>query len=109
MDNSNYTSISSNELIPDEEDISYEIGVRNKRYEATFLQYSENSTYAYFAIRYSDEQLKNPTPEIEAELDTYTKNVTKKMVWFMIQEQFGKYYIIMFYDNKHNQSNGEDL
>ena len=33
----------------------------------------------------------------------------KKSVWFMINERFGKYYIIMYYDNGYNQANGEDL
>ena len=34
---------------------------------------------------------------------------TKKSVWFMISESYGKYYIIMFYDNEYIRANGEDL
>lgn len=34
---------------------------------------------------------------------------SKKPVWFMISERFGKYYITMFYDNEYNRANGEDL
>ena len=34
---------------------------------------------------------------------------TKKSVWFMISESYGKYYIIMFYDNEYNRANGEEL
>ena len=33
----------------------------------------------------------------------------KKVVWFMISEHYGKYYISMFYDNEYNHSDGEDL
>ena len=34
----------------------------------------------------------------------------KKKVWFMINERsYGKYAIVMFYDNEYNQANGEDL
>ena len=35
---------------------------------------------------------------------------TKKPVWFRIEEEmYGKYYIMMFYDNEYNHANGEDL
>lgn len=30
-------------------------------------------------------------------------------VWFMIHEQYGSYQIVLYYDNRHNQANGEDL
>lgn len=30
-------------------------------------------------------------------------------VWFMISEHYGRYGILMYYDNKKNQANGEDL
>ena len=36
--------------------------------------------------------------------------LTKKSVWFMISESsYGKYCIYMFYDNKYNIADGEDL
>ena len=37
------------------------------------------------------------------------EQMSKKSVWFMIDESYGKYGIIMYYDNKYNESNGEDL
>lgn len=37
------------------------------------------------------------------------KVLEKKSVWFMIHEQYGRYKIIMYYDNEYNHSNGEDL
>lgn len=33
-----------------------------------------------------------------------------KTVWFMISEdRYGKYYIVMYYDNEYNKANGEGL
>ena len=32
-----------------------------------------------------------------------------RQVWFMIDERYGEYRILMYYDNKLNQANGEDL
>ena len=65
--------------LSNEEDIYYEMSVHNKRYEAAYLQ----------------------SPEI-ADSD-------KRVVWFMINKIYGEYYIIMYYDNEYNRSNGEDL
>lgn len=67
--------------IPEDEDISYEMIVHKKQYEAAFYQKSESSDEPSY----------------------------KKSVWFTISEQFGKYHICMFYDNEYNQANGEDL
>ncbi len=36
----------------------------------------------------------------------YLKN---RVVWFIINEVYGQYYIAMFYDNEYNHSNGEEL
>ena len=64
--------------------------------------------------KYSEEQLANPTEEQQADikyeatmymLDLYSK----RSVWFMIDEQYGRYRILMYYDNEFNHSDGEDL
>ncbi len=55
--------------------------VHKKRYEAAFYQKSESSNGPSY----------------------------KKTVWFIIAEHYGKYYICMFYENKLNKANGEDL
>ena len=65
----------SNKPIPEDENLSYEISVKNKRYEASFYQNGD----------------------------------WNKSVWFMIADYYGKYGIIMYYDNCYNQANGEDL
>lgn len=66
--------------IPNHEDISYEMTVNKKRYEASFYQRAEESGSSIM-----------------------------KSVWFMITEYAGEYGILMYYDNEYNKANGEDL
>ena len=79
--NSRYVNASgkSYELIDDEQ-ISYEMIVHKKRYEAAYYQKGVDG-----------------------------KPCFHKVVWFMIDSNAGKYRIVMFYDNVLNQANGEDL
>ena len=35
--------------------------------------------------------------------------VFSKEIWFMIDEKYGRYGVLMYYDNKFNQANGKDL
>lgn len=35
--------------------------------------------------------------------------LSNRVVWFTINEYYGKYYISMFYDNEYNRASGEDL
>ena len=80
--NSKYIG-SREQKISDNDDISYEISVENKRYEAAFYQ------------AYDD--------------DDNFEDVLNRSVWFMIGDSYGRYRILMFYDNCYNQANGEDL
>lgn len=76
-------AVESDQFIPDDENISYEMTVNKKRYEASFFQLpSEENT---------------------------NEDFSKKQVWFMINESYGQYGIMLFYDNAYNQANGEDL
>lgn len=68
------------QTIADDEDISYQMTVNKKQYEAVFAQKGEDGTV--------DE---------------------KRIVWFTIVEGSDGYYIAMFYDNKYNQADGSDL
>lgn len=103
--------------IADNEDISYEITVHKKRYAATFRQ------------SLTDEEMKQLSEEyIKCHLDALDKSEGKlseelieeackemkdvmnnRVVWFMIDESYGKYGILMFYDNMANKASGEDL
>lgn len=120
--NPKYMSL-GNELIPDDEDISYEISVNNKRYEAIFYQQPaelsdttllREKLMPIILNKYTAEELANPTEDMQKELmkmslDYMIDLCSKKPVWFMISDIYGKYYITMFYDNEYNRANGEDL
>ena len=80
--NSKYTS-TNDYTISEDEDISYEMSVHKKRYEAVFYQ----------------------KPELTSSWDSRVN----KSVWFMIFQDSGEYRIFLYYDNKYNKANGEDL
>lgn len=120
-DNGKYLSL-DDYTIPEDEDISYEMAVHNKRYEAIFYQLPEGEAMEKLQAsilkdvqdKYTPEQLESPTEEIRTQIisDTFDKMINilrNKPVWFMISEIYGKYYITMFYDNEYNRANGEDL
>ena len=70
--------------IPENEDISYEMAVKAKEYQALFLQ-------------------MHPT-------DTFGSNdMLNRQVWFTINEVYGQYGIAIYYDNVYNQADGSDL
>ena len=115
VNNSKYSSLPLEEyMIPDDEDISYEITVHKKRYEAVFYQKTDETFMAKQIEaafpQYTKEQLANPSEELRAEIVNFvTQYISKKAVWFMINERLGKYCITMYYDNEYNRANGEDL
>jgi DNA-dependent RNA polymerase auxiliary subunit epsilon len=106
--------------IPEDEDISYEISVHKKRYEAVFYQQPTDTVTVREKLRsvllskYTEEQLANPTEETQSEIiklstEYLMEDWSKRPVWFMISDYYGKYYITMFYDNEYNRANGEGL
>jgi len=125
--NPKYKSYSwTSQRISDDEDISYEMSVNNKRYEAAFYQRSmfasldsaaiQERIYSLQKERFTPEEIANPTPPIKEELDKIEVqfwddyySYRQRSVWFMIAERYGKYYICMYYDNEYNKANGEDL
>lgn len=78
--NPKYSGSVGNKRIDDDEDISYNISILNKQYEALFFQKT-----------------------IDGEIDF------NKQVWFTISEFQGEYYIIIYYDNNYNEADGSDL
>lgn len=117
--NKRYFSVHQNQTISEYEDISYQIMVNNKRYEASFYQEEGDvgtKCWAKLAIKYPYEQLGNLSADVEEEwkneITSYLTNVVeKKSVWFMIvkSDYIDKYRILMYYDNKYNEASGEDL
>lgn len=105
--------------LSDEEDISREMLVHNKIYGACYSQdpdFENIGAKIQIAIeeKYSAEELKNPSETIKKDIADITDKITldefsMKTVWFKIVRDNGEYYICMYYDNKYNQANGEDL
>ena len=119
--NSKYCSLSEEEpKIKEDENISYEMSVHNKRYEADFYQILDTTTtnykeeFKYLVLsKYTKEQIVSEEilQDIYKMKNNYVRDkVTKKPVWFMISsDRYGEYYIAMFYDNEYNRAQGEDL
>ena len=78
--NDKYIPYFDEQTIADDEDISYQMTVNKKQYDAVFLQKGEDGTV--------DE---------------------KRFVWFQISQHSDGYRIDMFYENKYNQADGSDL
>ena len=113
--------------LSDEEDISYEMLVHNKRYEASYYQVNktdfdsaEVASYVQQKIlsKYSAEELENADEDLqqtiysetlELAMDYIFDKISHKSVWFMITKSYGQYSITMYYDNRLNKANGEDL
>ena len=106
--------------LSDKEDISYEMGINNKEYVAHYLQdpdFENIDAQIQIAIKekYSAEELKNPSETVKNDIKDITNKILgyhfMKQVWFCIERyrDNGEYYICMYYDNKYNQANGEDL
>ena len=109
--------------LSEEEDISYNMSVNSKQYEAVFYQKPDtvalnNQVNKEISKKYTKEQLEDSSPEIQQEIkkdkaSLYFQKISKvlsmKSVWFRISEYQGEYFISMYYDNGYNKANGEDL
>ena len=77
--NPNYTSLLKNNLIPDDEDISYEIRIHKKRYEAAFYQMPnkeilQEEFLSALSSKYTEEQLDVMRAEMKSVLSSkYTE------------------------------------
>ena len=78
--NGKYVPYVDEQTIADDEDISYQMTVNNKQYDAAFVQKGEDGTVD-----------------------------GKRMVWFMISQRSDDYCIYMYYDNEYNRADGSDL
>ena len=123
--NSKYYATTEDQTISDEEDISYEMSVHSKRYQAAYYQHRDDvidskDINEYLLTKFTQEQIDNPTDEEAAQINEIKIGVASvaladlfsifdRSVWFMIHEEYGRYKILMFYDNELNRSNGEDL
>jgi hypothetical protein len=103
-------------LIPKDEDLSYNISLKKKRYEAVFHQ----KTIKYDSLLKEKELLlakeklsdKDKDRLIELAVDIVFEEIEcfKKRVWFMIYDNgFNKYRIVIYYENDYNKANGKGL
>ena len=115
--------------IKEQDDISYEMLVHNKRFQAGYYQISKNDEIDTVALlnllgeyqilpELAEEELYKKIEDIGDEeamrlifnlWDKLTSVMSNRSVWFAISEIYGKYYINIYYDNLLNMSNGEDL
>ena len=122
--NDRYLFVASSSLeyiIPDDEDISFEMSINSKRYEATYYQLPSEinrdlamkDVESFLRTKYTKEELSDSQKKAEIEEAAFSYKWNKyamRMVWFMVTKDTDKYYITMFYDNEYNRINtGEDL
>lgn len=105
--------------IPEDEDISYEMTMRNKEYTATFHQKLSNPVDT---VDLAMQIKKTLLSEYSEKIDTITdelindligqiviQKIREKQVWFTLIYHNGQYTILLCYDNLSNRANGEDL
>lgn len=112
--------IDKEQKIPDDEHLSYEMAVNNKRYTAFYSQIPDSVTKEQ-ALGYLTgpiEDMTGPTGEFSPEkaaehfsnLQKYWRALRNKLVGFIISEESaGRYRLYMFYENRYNETDGEDL
>ena len=78
--NDKYIPYFDEQTIADDEDISYQMTVNKKQYQAGFVQKGEDGMVDL-----------------------------KRIAWITIGERSDGYYIVMYYENKYNEADGSDL
>ncbi|MGN6343262.1 MAG: hypothetical protein ACTHML_19950 [Ginsengibacter sp.] len=101
--------------IPQDEDISYELLLNKKQYQAIFHQ----QTAAYDSLTFKINNLKEKQVSNDTNTDQLVTLFTNQMkevykcfnkkVWINLSKSSEGYYITIFYDNVYNEANGEEL
>ena len=134
--NDKYFYIFPNNIIPEDEDIHYEILVHDKEYSATFhynplygndelrdrlINEAVEESKLFLEEKKDEKNIDGITfGEFYSDKDNYDKlisfhfglkviQMSNGSIWFKIFEHYGKYYIGLYYDNLLNAPNGEDL
>lgn len=111
----NYLSISKNQTIPENEDISVGMSKKGKLYKAHFVQVSEADSVelaAQVEVLLEEKfgkDLKSTEEDVVEAInqyrhDCYLRLLSRKAVWFYITEFFNQYYINLFFENFDNAS-----
>lgn len=133
QNNSKYIELIENEPIDSKENISYEMTVNNKTYQAAFAYYPVDVPLKKLSEVYKADWMASRTRDFEGtplediteeQLEALGKIVEESWdsmfelimmtnwpnsVWFDLHESGTRYSISIFYDNKANEPNGEDL
>lgn len=102
-----------NYIIPEEEDISYEMLVNKKFYQAMF--YQKTLAYDLLLAEQEDQNQKIGSLSSEDIIDLATRKIEElyncfnKKVWINLNQNSSGFYITIFYDNIYNEANGDDL
>lgn len=135
--NGKYFSLFPNEPIPEDEHISYEMTIRNKRYSASFMYNPiyDNESLKQKILEEAKEECDMAITEQKDKIvpgfeqtygeyyddeDNYNEyistvaglkvlRIAKGTVWFSIARYGSEYYICIYYDNLNNRPNGDDL
>lgn len=101
-------------IIPEGEDVGYEMGINHKEYQAVYSQFSTDCTT--YGEEIAKELKKRGLNESNITEDDLLKirqeainGLINRTVWFEIQKNGGDYRIVIFYENGYNKANGEDL
>ena len=84
------------------------------RYNKLFKQLSNNGKYEVHAgsTLGEEEDISYGTTVLNKRYEasfTFKDKSIHGRVWYMIEEEYGKYDILMFYENLDNEANGDDL
>jgi len=121
QNNRNYRSLPDSTIvkykIPLDEDLSYGLSVKKKRYEALFYQQlkeKDSITLAKekkeFELKYNSLEGSKKSEFLDKYLSDEIEKYFTKTVWFVIfEDRYGKYYIAIYYDNDSNKAKGEGL
>ncbi len=118
--------LEDNGYISEDINLAYEMNIKNKRFEAGFMQMTnpKNSQNSPEKIRQEltqkieeicpPEEFKMKSIKEQEEITkeaamSVVQDAAMRSVWFMVSENYGKFSLIIFYDNEYNNAHGEDL
>lgn len=106
----NYVELEENLPIPDDEDISYEMLVHNKRYDAAFWGKPHFTEEEVLQINKDIAKMSRKEAIKYATQKAFNSGSMNGLVWFAIdRDGYEEYEICIYYDNLLNKANGEDL
>ena len=127
-DNPKYVpKLEDNDYISEDINLAYEMKVRNKKIwkldsckwqipkspqnspekiQQELTQKISEICPAEEFIRKSEKEKEDITKEAAMNI---IQEAAMRSVWFMISEKYGKFSLILFYDNEYNNAHGEDL